>query len=279
MPSNVVRDYYDSLGEGEWERLEKDAYHPLEWLTHVHFMEKYLPKTGIVLDAGGGPGRYSIFMAKRGLHVVLFDFSRVQLSIAKRRASEMRVRRNAIEYVEGALPNLSRFPDAQFDAIVCYGPLSHLIDKRKRTSAFKELVRVAKPGAPLFISVINRYGVFRTILKKPELHVELVCPDHQKTFNQGVHLAHPDKGPGMFTDAFFFRPEELRRAVEDQGVSVLTMAACEGLASHLPEPLALLAKDKRKWNRWMEIHWQTCTDPHILGISEHILLVGRKKRR
>jgi len=279
MRANVVRDYYDNLGESEWERLEKDAYHSLEWLTHIHFLEKYLPKKGVVLDAGGGPGRYAIFMSQRKLRVVLLDISRVQLAIARRNASETRVPAGLIDYIEGALPDLSRFSNACFDAVICFGPLSHLIDRNERESAIAELIRVVKPGAPIFISVINRYGVYRSILKKPSLQVELIRPDHRKTFEEGIHLGHPGKGPGMFTDAFFFRPEELKKAVEDRGVDVITMAACEGLAAHMGESLAELAKDKRKWKKWMDIHWQTCIDPHIIGISEHLLLVGRKKRR
>jgi hypothetical protein len=40
----------------------------------MHFLEKYLPKKGLVLDAGGGPGRYTIELAKKGYDVVLLRF-------------------------------------------------------------------------------------------------------------------------------------------------------------------------------------------------------------
>jgi len=38
--------------------LRKDADHQLEFIVTMHFLWKYLPKQGLVLDAGGGPGRY-----------------------------------------------------------------------------------------------------------------------------------------------------------------------------------------------------------------------------
>jgi SAM-dependent methyltransferase len=41
----------------------------------THFLEICLPKEGLVLDAGGGPGRYTIDLAKRGYDVVLCRWS------------------------------------------------------------------------------------------------------------------------------------------------------------------------------------------------------------
>lgn len=62
--SSVIR-YYDEHAEREWKRLFHDAYHRLEFIVTMYFLEKYLPKTGVILDAGGGPGRYSIELAKK----------------------------------------------------------------------------------------------------------------------------------------------------------------------------------------------------------------------
>jgi 2-polyprenyl-3-methyl-5-hydroxy-6-metoxy-1,4-benzoquinol methylase len=39
----------------------------------MHFLEKHLPKKGLILDAGGGPGRYTIELARSGYDVVLLD--------------------------------------------------------------------------------------------------------------------------------------------------------------------------------------------------------------
>ena len=33
----------------------------------MYFPEKHLPEKGLLLDAGGGPGRYTIELAKKGL--------------------------------------------------------------------------------------------------------------------------------------------------------------------------------------------------------------------
>lgn len=272
-----MKEYYDRLGMKEWKRLDKDAYHHLEWLTHIRFIGQHMPKRGRVFDAGGGPGRYSIYLAKKGYLVTLFDISPNQLRIARRQATRAKIPSTAIEYVEGDLTDMSKFPDNYFDGVLCLTALSHLIDRKDRDRAVKEIVRVAKRKAPLFISAINRYAVFRTILQRQDLWPSLLDPGHQDVFDKGVHRAHPGTQIGHFTDAYFFTPEELRDVFERAGVKVITMVASEGLASHLQKPLEGLAKDERMWRKWMDIHWKTCTNQHVLGISEHILLVGRKK--
>jgi SAM-dependent methyltransferase len=62
----LVKDWFTKTAEYEWKRLKQDAYHQIEFLVTMHFLEKYLPSEGLVLDAGGGPGRYTIELAKRG---------------------------------------------------------------------------------------------------------------------------------------------------------------------------------------------------------------------
>ncbi|MDD2646954.1 MAG: class I SAM-dependent methyltransferase [Patescibacteria group bacterium] len=49
-----------------------------------YFINKYIPKTGLVLDAGGGTGYNTILMAKKNLNVILFDISDKCLTIAKK---------------------------------------------------------------------------------------------------------------------------------------------------------------------------------------------------
>ena len=63
----LVKDWFAKTSSYEWRRLRQDAYHQLEFIVTMHFLEKHLPKKGLVLDAGGGPGRYTIELAKRGL--------------------------------------------------------------------------------------------------------------------------------------------------------------------------------------------------------------------
>ena len=276
--NETVKRWYDARAEYEWIRLFQDGYHQLEYLITMHFLEKYLPSKGLILDAGGGPGRYAIELAKRGLEVVLLDLSSKCLEIARREIGNAGVEDRVKEIVEGSVVDLSRFKNELFDAVLCLGPFSHLLERSERERAASELVRVAKEKAPLFISVINRYGVFRTVLQR--LPEELTDPSHEEMFTRGIHRTHyrhPKETGGGFTEAYFFLPNELRELFESKGVKTLTMATCEGLSSHLQEATNKLYKDKEKWRRWLKILLQTCTDPCVIGLGEHFLYVGRKE--
>lgn len=69
----LVTKYYCEYDE--WKRLVRNPYHRLEFDTTMHFLKKYLPNNGLLLDAGGGPGRYTIELAKLGYDIILFDLS------------------------------------------------------------------------------------------------------------------------------------------------------------------------------------------------------------
>lgn len=272
-----MKEYYDKRAEREWNRLVQDPYHRLEFIVTMHFLDKYLPKKGLILDAGGGPGRYTMELAKKGYDVVLFDLSVECLREAEKRIRNARVKNRVKNVVQGSVTDMSRFRDENFDAVVCLGALSHLVEKKDRNSAASELVRVTKKNAPIFVSVINLYGVFRTVLQR--LQYELLASSHRKMFTQGIHRAewHKDEPDYQgFPDAYFFLPPELKELFEGHGVETLEMATCEGLSSHLKEETNRIHEDSRKWEFWLNLVLRTCTDPLILGLGEHFLYVGRR---
>jgi 2-polyprenyl-3-methyl-5-hydroxy-6-metoxy-1,4-benzoquinol methylase len=276
--SEVVRKYYDDNAEREWNRLVQDGYHRLEFIVTMHFLNKYLPKKGLLLDAGGGPRRYTIELARKGYDVILTDLSPKCLEVALREIEKARVEDRVNRIFEGSITDLSDFGDESFDAVLCLGTLSHLIDRRDRDLVARELIRVAKKEAHLFVSVISLYGVFRTVLQR--IQYEFLDSSHEEMFSQGIHRAewhrHETDYQG-FPDAYFFHPTELRELFESHGVKTLEMATCEGLSSHLKEETNRIYEDKKKWKFWMKIILGTCTAPVILGLGEHFLYVGRKK--
>lgn len=238
----------------------------------MHFLEKYLPKNGIVLDAGGGPGRYTIELAKKGYDVVLFDMVPELLDLAKEKVGEAGVEDRVKQIVKGTIEDMSMFPDETFDAVLCLGaPLNHLLNEKQRKKAVKELVRVAKKDAPIFTSVISRLGLMEGMLAK--FPNELQHADH--------HWENADYVPGVtgdgFTAAHWFLPEELKGLFEAHDVKILDMAGLEGLGTYHPKETNELYEDKEKWDLWLNILLKTCTHPCVVGCSEHFLLVCKKK--
>ena len=82
---NNVEKYYDLAPEEEWDRLEE---HRLEFeLTKKNLVE-FIYKPSKILDVGGGPGRYSIFLAKSGHRLTYADISQNALQYAKAKADK-----------------------------------------------------------------------------------------------------------------------------------------------------------------------------------------------
>jgi hypothetical protein len=71
MTEARVKDYYTGYVRQEWRRLIRDAYHGLEFHTTLHFLEEHLPQKGLILDAGGGPGRYTIEVVGMSEHIMI----------------------------------------------------------------------------------------------------------------------------------------------------------------------------------------------------------------
>jgi ubiquinone/menaquinone biosynthesis C-methylase UbiE len=270
MTETRVRNYYTGQVHKEWTRLIRDAYHHLEFETTLHFLVNYLPKRGLILDAGGGPGRYTIELAKMGYEVVLLDLTPANLDFARRQIKRAGVRDKVVSVVEGSILDLSQFGDHSFDAVVSLGgPVSHILDAHKRDTAISELVRVARRGAPLFVSAMGRLGYLTAGLTIFPHEIEM--PHFKKIRDSGDYAS--DFG---FTDCHFFLPDEFREAISCKRVRILEMVGLEGIGSHHRTDVNRLAKNEKRWKNWLETHYQTCTHPAVVGMSEHMLVICRK---
>ena len=63
-----VKALYDSSPELEWERMDRN---PFEFEITKRMLSRYIQPCDSVLDIGGGPGRYSLWLAERGCSVTL----------------------------------------------------------------------------------------------------------------------------------------------------------------------------------------------------------------
>lgn len=271
MTEKLVKKFYKGWARKEWARLVKDPYHRLEFDTTLHFLKKHLPKKGLILDAGGGPGRYTIELAKRGYDVILLDLTPELLEIAKRQIKKLKLQNRVKEVVEGSIVDLSRFADNRFDAVLCLGgTLSHVVNKKQRIKAISELIRVAKKSAPIFVSVIGRLAVCINSIYYlwPEM---LEAPDiYRKYTIKGDYF-----GEYGYAPFHFYLPEELKKEFETK-TRVLEMIGLEGIFSTHQRRYNKVYKLK-KYNKILwETHLKTCTNPSIVGISEHFMIICRK---
>ena len=174
MVNDTAHGFYEECGRLEWGRPPESAYSQVEHSIIMHYLDKYLPPRGLVLDAGGGNGRYTIELAKRGYQVVLLDRSAAQLTIAREEVAKLPrgVRENVLDIVQGSIEDLSEFESGHFDAVVCIrGALSRLIERDAREKAAEELFRgLLEPSYPLWIRTVAYQELGGLLIDEGSLH-------------------------------------------------------------------------------------------------------------
>ncbi len=271
-----VRASYDRDPEREWRRLEGGAQARLEYTVTMHVLARHLPPPDPpchMLDAGGGPGRYTLALARRDYRVTLLDLSPALLDLARARLAEAEpaVRGRIAGVVEGSVTDLTPFADAQFDAVLCLGGvLSHLPDPTARRRALGELGRVLRPGGPLFATAFNRLAGFRSAVQWPGAWSQFF----PRLLEGGQVPMGPDAIP---TYAFF--PEEFTGELAQAGFDIRALYGCQGLGAHLQEEhLLALMDDRERWAMWRRVLLDTCGHPNVIGVSSHLLAVTSRHR-
>jgi S-adenosylmethionine-dependent methyltransferase len=277
MSRDAVRAYYASFGEREWARLENPDDGAVEFAITCHTLATYLPPEARVLDIGGGPGRYAIWLAQRGHRVVLADLSPELLSLARAKVDQAGVGAMVEEIVEADACDLSRWADHAFDAALCLGPFYHLPDPDDRHRAATELARVLCPGGTAFVALMPRYGFLRRTLAIPDERHHLAQPDFvARLLEDGVFV---NDMPGRFTDGYGVRPEEVTPTFEGYGFTSLALLSAEGIVVDIQRAISELAEDDpATYQAAFDLLLRTASDPSILGMASHLLYVGRKNR-
>jgi ubiquinone/menaquinone biosynthesis C-methylase UbiE len=257
--------FYDRSAPEEWKRFER---HRTEFAVTLKVLEEYLPSPPCsVLDIGGGPGQYSIELARRGYSVTLLDLSSQSLRIAEEKAQEEGV--SLESYIHANALDMSEVESAYYDAVLLMGPLYHLLSKEERVRSIREALRVLKVKGRLFVSFITRFAPFRhAAVAEPEWLLQN-REYAKRLLETGVH----DQAK-KFAKAYFTHPEEVMPLMESCGVRTLNIVGCEGIVAGHEELINVLDGDD--WEAWVELNYQLGQDQSMRGASDHLLYSGEK---
>ncbi len=266
--------YYAARAEREWDRLTSPAHDgPVEFAVVTHALETCLPTGSRVLDIGGGPGRYTLWLAERGHRVVLADLSPVLVAAARERIRRSPVAGMVEAIVETDARDLSRWNDASFDAVLSFGPFYHLPDEPDRDRACTEMARVLRPGGLVFVAMMPVYAFLRRTLMLEDERFQLADPAFLRPLlEKGIY---GNAVPGRFTSCYGVRAEQVAPFFEAHGFTTQALLAANGFASGLGEALAAMeAVDPAGYRRVLDLAIETAGDLSLLGTSAHLLYVG-----
>ncbi|QUW20502.1 class I SAM-dependent methyltransferase [Sporosarcina sp. Marseille-Q4063] len=260
----VVRKFYDETVNYEWERLER---HKVEFELSKRFMNRYIKPNDKVLDLGGGPGRYSLYLAQRGCDVTLADLSQENVNFAVNKAKELDLPLKALQ-VDSR--DLSTIEDGQYDYVLCMGPMYHLKSESDRVKTIKECLKKLKPGGTIFVAFVSSYSfVWDYLIHNPEFIL-----DNERKSQLNMIVADEDFAGQGFSDNFFISPKNVLPFFDQFELEKLHLLNCESFL-YLREP-ELLKQNPAVLNAWLDFAEQVCEREDLLSLAEHIMYIGKK---
>ena len=271
----VLADYNRGVEKG---RLRQDLGLIEFARTKELLLEHLPPPPATVYDIGGGYGEYAWWLASQGYDVQLFDISEAHIAMSAALGEEYPgVSLRSAEVADAV--QIDR-PGASADAVLCMGPLYHIIEENERLAALKECRRLLRPGGRLFAAAITPYATLlwatsvygeKNRLLEEESFIEM-CAHEIAT---GAHVPPEDSEYGGIGRSFFHTPDVLERE--------LTSGGFEEIALHGVVGAGWLAPDlDEKWNdptaREAILRSVRMLDGRrdILGLSTHLLAIARK---
>ena len=265
-----ILSYYEAYDEAS--RLEKGGG-LLENIRMRELILRFLPPPpSVVLDVGGGPGRYSCWLAGMGYEAHLVDPVEKHVRQA-REASESQPRHPLASVALGDARSLDHRSGA-VDAVLLMGPLYHLTDREERLNALREAHRVLKPGGLLVAKAVNRFaslldGLTRGFIDDPDY-----LPILRRDLEEGQHRGHED-GLSYFTSAFFHRPEELESEVREGGFRNQGLYSVKG-PGELATDLEARMSDPEKRDLLLDLVRSVEQEETLLGASSHFVVIATR---
>jgi ubiquinone/menaquinone biosynthesis C-methylase UbiE len=161
------------------------------------------------LDAGCGPGQFTILTAERlpSLEIWGIDLAPTMIELARAHAAESPAR----ERLHFEVADVTRlpFPDAHFDAVLSSGSIKHWPDAQ---AGLRELHRVLAPGGLAFIGEMNRLAPPDAVARHRKLirhwFFHLIYP---RVFRKGLT---PDEARAVFERSPFGAPVRERMLLD-----------------------------------------------------------------
>lgn len=265
--------YYESYDEEG--RLAR-ASGALEFARVQELIGRFLaPPPRVVLDVGGGPGRYACWLAARGYEVHLLD--PVPRHVEQGRAASAAQPEHPLASVTEGDARALPYEAESADAVLLMGPLYHLPERAQRLAALGEAHRVLKPGSILVAQAINRFaslldGIMRGFIDDPDF-----VPIMRRDLEAGRHRGLPGT-TRYFTTAYFHRPNELSAEIHESGFREHGLYPVEGVGVLAPDLDTRMA-DPAKRAHLLDPIRSVEQERTLLGATPHFAVIAEKPPR
>ncbi len=234
----------------------------VEFITTVHYIEKYLAAGMNILEIGAGTGRYSHFFARKGFEVDSVELMPCNIEIFKENITSD----EKITITQGDALDL-KIEDNKYDITLLLGPMYHLYTEAEQKKALAEAIRVTKKDGIIFVAyccmdmTMYQFCVAKNMLKSvlEENKIE------KETFRL---LSKPE-------DVFqMHRKTDIDKLMQGFNVTRLHYVGTDMLVHFVREGMDAL--DDESFAFYMKYHLSICERPDMVGATNHILDVMKK---
>lgn len=266
-----VREYYNVFNEDE--RLMNDNSGKLEFEMTMKKLQKYLPESATILDLGGATGVYTFPLAENGHKMYLADLSETLISQAKNKLSK-NPNENIVSCDVVNAVDLSIYNDEQFDVVLLFGPLYHLLEEQERNKCLKEVNRVLKKGGLVFASFIPYLAGSIAIIDRYFRHPEQVNKENLKeVFSSGKFNNSSNKG---FQEGYYPTSSEIEELFNINNFEKINVSSIRGFAYEKEDNLYNI-QDEEMFNEIIELIEETSETKELIETCGHALYIGSKK--
>ena len=264
MDTEIIREHYNNNLADEWARIDNRP----EFLMTCRMLNRHIKPGDKVLDIGGGPGRYSLYLAEKGCDVTLYDLSEANTNHAAEKAAERGLQLRTITGDARIADNT--LAKNQFDHVLLMGPLYHLLEEADRIKATQAAVNLAKPGGLLYAAFINMTaGMIYAMREAPDI---LKLPEEVDYINCFIEK-RSYAGDG-FTRVFFAEMSEILPFMSKFPLEKLHLFGQESIM--FPCEDNIMAQPQDIVDKWLDLCEKIWEREELLSFSEHLMYIGRK---
>jgi SAM-dependent methyltransferase len=263
--------------EREWKRYEGTAQRDLFRQLRVRFLLRHATRTGIAVEIGPGPGRFTPQVGRRGARRVALDISDGMLRA-------LRGRWDAASH--GETPDLVRAdavhppvrPGACREVVALGNPIGFAGGEAHRLLA--EAVGLLAPGGTILLETVcgpgerSRYAARLPPTAVGRLFRSPVPLLRTRIEREGFEL-EPDRDPGRHG----FRPvplAEIDRAFRPAGVKVVEAMAVAPVLGFEPERAEAVELDPAAWANLLAVEEEVGRQPVHCRVAASLLVAGHR---
>ncbi len=257
----IIKAHYENYDEDARLRTNHGM---VEFVTTMHYVEKYLKNGDRILEIGAGTGRYSHAIAQKGYAVDAVELSEHNIEVFNRNTIDG----ERICVRQGNALDLSFIEDNSYDITLLLGPMYHLFTVDEQRKALIEALRVTKNGGKIFVAYCgNDATAVQFLFGKHRVN----CEPYDKLVDRETFKLNSIPQEIIC----LHRKEDIDFLMKGLNAERLHFVGTDMATQYIREDVNEM--DEEEYSLYLKYVLATCERRDLVGFSNHLLDIYIKK--